>query len=264
MISRRELIMSLGTPEQLQDLEKRIIEDKVKNKQLLEKEQEYAKKVFSCERRSNAKRKISFNQEMSYDDACNSFREIRIERGNLIRSNVNPYFRWVFNEYDMAIIENLLRYFINDPSSKLSLHKGVWLFSKAGVGKSEFMNLFSLFCKKNKLSKSFDFINISEEYTKARSDKNCDNITKLSQGNKCFDEFLFQFGEVNSYGNKINLNEALIEARYIKSQNYCQLTHLTSNVTPNEALTEKLLNLRIIDRLNAMCNLVFWDGDSKR
>ena len=201
---------------------------------------------------------------MSYDDACNSFKEIRLQRGIEIRNKVNPDFKLTLNETDVMIIENLLRYFINDPNSKLLLHKGIWLFSKAGVGKSEFMNLFSIFCKKNKLSKSFEFINISEEYTRARNDKNCDNITKLSQGNKCFDEFLFQYGEVNSYGNKINLNEALIESRYIKSQNYCQLTHLTSNVTPNEALSEKLLNLRIIDRLNSMCNLLFWEGDSKR
>lgn len=264
MISKQELIMSLGTPKQLQELEKKILEEKEKNKDLIKKEQEYARLVFSSKEKKIAKRKISFEQEMSYEYACNSFKEIRIERGNEIRNNVNPDFRWTFNEYDLTIIENLLRYFINDPTSKLSLHKGVWLFSKAGVGKSEFMNLFSIFCKKNKLSKSFDFINISEEYTKARNDKNCDNITKLSHGNKCFDEFLFQYGEVNSFGNKINLNEALIETRYIRSQNYCQLTHLTSNVTPNEALSEKLLNLRIIDRLNSMCNLVFWEGESKR
>lgn len=263
-LSKEELIRAIGTPKQIEEFNKRNEAILLSKNEAKQKEIEYAKSLYNPAPTVKKVRKIDFSQEISYEEACIIFREIRIKRGEFITERINPNFKWMLNSVDKEMIANLIKYFINDSSSSFPLHKGIWLFSKPGVGKSEIMYLLSLFCTKANLTKSFGFINISEEYTKARNDKNCDNITKLVQGNKCLDEFLFQFGDVNSYGNKIDLNEAIVEQRYNRMTRFCQFTHLTSNVSPSEAVLEKKINPRIADRLNAMCTAVLWEGESKR
>lgn len=251
----RELATRFGTGSQLD------IAARPKTQEQIEAEEAYSKKLAAA---MSPKRvtEISFSQQVDYATACDEFRKIREERWEIKRRSSNPDFAWSFSPEDKAIIGQLIRYFINDPVCIWSLTKGLWLWSGVGVGKTEIVQLMSKFTKKLNLSKSFNFVNMSEEYDTARNDKNCNNLDKLIQGNKCFDEFLYRHGDVNSYGNKINLNESIIESRYIRNQKYGQITHLISNVSPLES--ETILNARITDRLMEMCTVVEWKGESKR
>lgn len=251
----RELAAKFGTLDQLKPIDKEQALERV------ETDFEYSKKLAAAmfPKRVTA---ISFAQQVDYDTACKEFKKIRLERGEIKRRSSNPEFTWSFSLEDKEIIDELIRYFINDPICIWPLNKGLWIWSAVGVGKTEILQLMSKFTKKLNLSKSFNFVNMSEEYDTARNDKNCNNLDKLIQGNKCFDEFLYRHGDVNSYGNKINLNESLIESRYIRSQKYGQITHLISNVSPLES--EAILNTRITDRLMEMCTVVEWKGESKR
>lgn len=251
----RELAAKLGTLDQLKPMDKEQALERV------ETDFEYSKKLAAA---MFPKRltQISFAQQVDYATACEEFRKIRSERAEAKRMASNPEFTWSFSPEDKEIISELIRYFINDPICIWPLNKGLWIWSAVGVGKTEILQLMSKFTKKLNLSKSFDFVNLSLEYDTARNDKNCNNLERLVRGNKLFDEFLYRHGDVNSYGNKINLNESLIEYRYISSQKYGQTTYLISNVSPLES--EAILNTRITDRLMEMCTVVEWKGESKR
>lgn len=253
--SIRRLAAKLGSGDQLE------IAQAAKTPAQIEAEIAYGRMLAASHRTENRKRN-SFDQEVDFQKACDEFRRLRSERALVKRRTTNPEFFWGFTEFDKDIIEQLIKYFINDPSCILTLHNGLWILGKPGVGKTEIMQLLSAFCKRLGLRKQFGFVNLTEEYDIARNEKNCDRLSVLVQNNKCFDEFLQETGDVNSYGNKIDLNKAIIALRYIKNQKHGQLTHFISNKTPEEC--EQLLSAHISDRIMELCTVVQWDGESKR
>lgn len=253
--SIRQLAAKLGNSDQLE------IAEKTKTPAQIEAEIIYGRLLVMANSPQIGKRNL-FEQEIDYSTACDEFRKLRSERAMAKRRTTKPDFFWGFTDYDKDIIEQLIKYFINDPSCILTLHKGLWILGKPGVGKTEILQLLSVFCHRLRLRKQFGFVNLSEEYDIARNEKNCDRLPMLVQKNKCFDEFLQETGDVNSFGNKIDLNKAIIAARYIKNQKHGQLTHFISNKTPEEC--EQLLSAHISDRIMELCTIVQWEGESKR
>lgn len=198
--------------------------------------------------------------KISYQEATQEFKKLRLRRG-IELAKLNPNFKWMFTPEDVYAIDNLLRYFIDDYSI-FNPSKGVLLYSNPGVGKSEFMSLLSEFTNNVGLQKKFEYSNMTTEYTNAKSDKEYNAITKLIQKNRLLDEFLYLDGDVNNFGNKININEVVIYERDIRHSKSGQLTHICTNLTPLEIALK--LNNRIMDRLKKLCTFFHWEGESKR
>jgi len=176
----------------------------------------------------------------------------------------NSDFNWSFDENEKWIIRNMTRYFINDPACEFTggLTKGLFLYGLPGTGKTEFMQIFERFCAENSLSKRFEFTSMSETYVKAKSDKQFDPIAKNVQLHRCFDEFGRHTGAVVSFGESLDINEAIIEARYTRFRHSGQKTHIVANMAPNEC--KEVFTPMIFDRIKQMCSSVHFTGQSKR
>ncbi len=202
-------------------------------------------------------------QEMDYEVARRKVVELLNERGDQIaRIENNPAFRWIFTEDEKAIIKNLVKYFINDPTGDYPLAKGLFVYGPPGTGKTELMKVMSLFTIAEKLTKAFIFTSLSEVHLKTKTDKNYDPIELNVQHDRCFDEFCRFVGPVNRFGEPIDINEALIELRYERNKRYGQLTHFIANTTPVEA--ESAFTTMIFDHQREMCTSMVFGGGRKR
>lgn len=169
---------------------------------------------------------------------------------------------WKFDAAERAILSGLIRYFINDPDGPYDPQKGLFVYGMPGTGKTEIMRIMAHFTTTSGLSKAFRFGSMSDLYVKSRTDDTFDPITSSVQFNRCFDELGRYTGPVMRFGNPIDINEAIIEQRYTRWQNYGQMTHFIANATPNDAAT--MFTSMLFDRLRAMCTSVEFPGESKR
>lgn len=202
-------------------------------------------------------------QEMQYDEAKRKFWAImQMRAAHIATLENNPDFEWIVTPELGEQLKNLVKYFINDCTSAYPLTKGVFVFGENGTGKTEVMQAFSTFTDKFGLTKKFIFSSMSEVYNRTRADKEFDPITPNEQHDRCFDEFGRNVGPVMRFGDPLDINEALIEARYNRFRRYGQITHFIANMAPNEA--EALLSPVIFDRLRSMCTSIEFTGKSKR
>lgn len=171
-------------------------------------------------------------------------------------------FNWVFDESNLAIIRNLIRYFINDRECAWPLTKGLFVYGLPGTGKTEIMQVFERFCRDNDLPKAFQFTSMAETYVKAKAEKGFDPITQNIQLDRCFDEFGLYTGAVTTFGESLDINEAIIEARYKRFRQSGQISHFISNMATDEVKTA--FSPMIFDRIKQMCTGVFFNGESKR
>lgn len=200
-------------------------------------------------------------QEMDYEEARRKFWNILQLRAAHIAINTGqPDFKWIFNEDSAAKIGNLLKYFINDPSGKYPLTKGLFVFGAPGTMKTETMEALVRFANENDLTKKFKLVDMTEIYKSVRG--GADEVAIQQQQDRCFDEFGRITGTVLQHGNPIDPNEAILEARYKRFKRYGQLTHMITNTTPNA--TETMFSPALYDRILEMCTGVLFSGQSKR
>ena len=171
-------------------------------------------------------------------------------------------FNWSFSENDKKIIAGLIRYFINDPQSPYPLNKGIFAYGLPGTGKTEVMQIMKRFCDEYQLPKAFEFTSMSETHVRAKTDPKYNPIEPNIQLDRCFDEFLLYTGAVSRFGESLEINEAIIEARYPRFRAGGQLTHMISNATT--AQLKQSMSPMIFDRVSQMCTSVYFQGESKR
>ena len=256
------------TLQDFRDKQRKRSEPKPKTQEQIDAEVKYWDTVFSSEKQSTGYfMGRNVKQEMPYDEARKKLWAVMQERADEISLAENREFRWQFDEAEKEIVQFLIKYFINDPTAewkgeKVNLCKGLFFFGPTGTGKTEMLLLFHRFTAKHGLSKKFEISSMSEAYRKAKIDSESDPLTALTYLDRAFDEFGRDMGSVSRFGNQIDLNEAVIEARYERHKRYAQLSFFTANMTPNEA-TERLSPM-VSDRLRSMCIGVHFAGKSKR
>jgi len=200
--------------------------------------------------------------EDEYEAARRKFWAVLQLRAAHISVIDNINFEWEFDENKKFIIQNLIKYFINDPSCAWPLNKGIFLYGMPGTGKTEMMMAAQRFCSDYGFTKAFELCSLSEIYTTAKANKEFDPVTPNSQGERCFDEFGRHTGAVIRFGDGLDINEAIIERRYERKRRYGQLTHFIANATPNEL--EGAFSQMVFDRLKSMCTSIHVTGQSKR
>lgn len=214
--------------------------------------------MSTSKKRVDVSRKLV--QEMDYAEAKRKVWALFQERAAQIERITNKPFMWEIR--DPEILANIVRYFINDPACIWPLTKGLFVYGNPGTGKSEFMDIFSRFTTDNELSKAFKITSMSEVYVSAKSDKDFDPVATNVQFDRAFDEFCRHYGSVKRFGDDLDINEAIIEQRYARSQRYGQITHFLTNGTPNTI--KEQLSPMVFDRIRAMCTSVQFKGESMR
>lgn len=204
----------------------------------------------------------STKQEMDYMEARKKVWAILQLRAAHIEDIEGRAFEWIFNDDEKTILQNIVRYFINDPACQYPLSKGLFLYGSPGTGKTEIMRAMSRFCADNDLTKAFVFCSLSHIHIEAKANKEYDPVTPNVQQQRCFDEFGRYIGPITRYGDLLDINEAIIEQRYERGRRYGQITHFIANATPNEL--NQALSPMISDRLRSMCTGIVFSGTSKR
>ncbi len=171
-------------------------------------------------------------------------------------------------------IEQLIFYFMNDKRFYGDLQKGLLLRGIIGTGKSILMKIFS---EKRSglnftLTKNFLFhsvIDIFSDYTRNGFSviENHSKYMSYEEGYEwrnttCFDELGMESTTAKNYGNTINIMESIIAIRYNNWQSRGQLTHFTTNLTPDEI--EAQYGPRIRSRIAEMCNDIILLGIDRR
>ena len=200
-------------------------------------------------------------QEMDYAAARVLVWEAYEARAEEIRA-IKPGFEWRFSEAEKVLLADLVKYFVNDPTGRLNIHKGLWVYGGYGVGKTEFFQIVSEVSKLAGWSKQFEFCDLSEIHDRAEAQKDYDPVFSQKGGHRCFDEFGARPRLLSRWGNAINIPEAIVELRYRNFQRFGQITHFVSNLAPNSA--GEIVGTRALDRLKDMCQSVYWPGESKR
>ena len=232
--------------------------------EIREAEKAYWEKVWS-----NAGKNVNFvpmrqhkPESLQYDEARRKFWSIMQFRAAAIETLSEQPFSWRFTDEEKAILQNLVRYFINDPQSEYLLHKGLFVYGLPGTGKTEIMLALQKFCESNELQKAFKFTSMSAVHIQAKTDKDFDPVTENVQYDRAFDEFGRNAGAVIRYGDSIDINEAIVELRYERWKRYGQLSHFIANATPNDV--KQLFSSMVYDRIREMCTSVLFPGESKR
>lgn len=179
------------------------------------------------------------------------------------------------DSFNLSTIKQLLYYFMEDSKFKGDLTKGILLRGNIGTGKTLMMRIFSE--KKPGFNftgpKNFLFHSVIDVYAKFinHGHEGLDEYSKFYLHDEmlknwtntiCFDELGIEPTTAMNYGNKLNIMELIITKRYNNWQSYGQLTHFTTNLTPDEI--EKNYGERIRSRIAEMCNDLVLLGEDKR
>jgi DNA replication protein DnaC len=177
---------------------------------------------------------------------------------------------FVIDNNNRVEIDNLLKYFIQDPSGLFDLRKGICLAGGVGTGKTEIMKQLSYFCEDNQLETGFK-VQSMREIAKEVARSGIDATTKYLTSNYCFDDIAVGAANQNTFGTIVNPLDDLIQGRYERfTKRNSKPTHFTTNLdfNPNDEHTrgiiENIYDIRSIDRLKQMCNFVYLGGTSRR
>lgn len=240
-----------------------------------EKKNKTTADILAAIRNEESRKNKVFRQVISYKEARPILWEImklRLEKQGR---------KFVGEPSEILIIQNLLKYFICDPSSEYDLTKGIFLFGNTGVGKTFLMECFKTFVDKTKCRDGFQMIKTSElaeEMAKGIDSKFTSPLKireKYKNGNWFFDDL----GDdeplrIVNYGNEIGILGNILtkrEADFMK--NGANVTHLTSNLLPlsyevdgvvyKDEILERY-GQRLRSRMESWFNFILWDGPDKR
>ena len=164
---------------------------------------------------------------------------------------------------DLEVIQNLLKYFIGDNSSKYDLRKGICLAGDVGMGKTFLMECFQSFCSAAAGLQKFRKVGCGDVFDDIAAANNPQlAIMKYYKGNVFFDdlgnepEFFKHFGNEFAYMDRI-----MFKREESFRVGYC-MTHFTTNL--NGRAIEARYGKRFFDRFKKMLNVIVMTAPSKR
>jgi DNA replication protein DnaC len=227
-----------------------------------ENAKEYSIKINGKKKKFRPKRKEK-EQLMEYDKASKIFWNM------YLKDSIYPNQFIVDNDNRIAIQE-LIKYFIQDPSCKLDLNKGICLAGGVGTGKTNLMNQLSLFTQDNNLE-SFFSVKGMRGIIREVSSGGLKVIDNYLMNDICFDDIAIRQTALKSYGTDINPLDELIQGRYERFvKRNPRPTHFTTNLdfNPNDENNYRTLRSmydeRSLDRIREMCNFIYLGGNSRR
>jgi DNA replication protein DnaC len=169
------------------------------------------------------------------------------------------------------VLNDLVRYFIGSPDSRLALNKGICLWGDVGIGKtflfyciSKMIEVLEARYKQAEIyatSRQFRTIHAVVMVIEVAQKKSLDVLKKYEVGNLLIDD-LGQDSTHKLYGNETDILADVITQRYIHYQRTKQITHATTNLNPR--LWKERYGTRVESRLYDMFNVVGVSGEDKR
>jgi len=120
---------------------------------------------------------------------------------------------FVFDDKNKAVIDQLFRYFIQDPKCKLNLHKGIFICGSVGTGKSSLMKAFSRFTKDNNFENSFDVVCMGQVNMQVDA-SGLSSLKQYCSVNRMFDDIALRQKKINSFGTQIMPSDEIIQLMY--------------------------------------------------
>jgi DNA replication protein DnaC len=183
-----------------------------------------------------------------------------------LRSIYETYFE--LDEINSPVVNQICRYFANDPAFEGDLNKGLFLMGGVGVGKTTIMKMF---IKNQRFSYRVDSCRDVEANYSAYGDDylqtvsvnlpiavNSDPFGHQEIG-YCFDD-LGTESDGKHYGKGKNVMADVVLNRYDNKLNYCS-THITTNLSAGEIKAQ--YGSRVTDRIREMFNIIKFPGDAK-
>lgn len=170
---------------------------------------------------------------------------------------------FVWDNATAWMVKNMMYYFGNDPACDWPLRKGLLISGNIGVGKTWLFEIFRDVSRKflKAGGKNFKMTTCEKVYT-AYEDDQQQAREKYCEGNWCFDDLGTEDMITNDYGTKRLPIVEILTHRYGKFKAYHYLTHLSTNLSPEEI--RERYGERVFDRLMQMMHVVSWEGESKR
>jgi hypothetical protein len=188
--------------------------------------------------------------------------------------------KFVATDLELEIMQDLLKYFIGDDSSKYDLRKGICLVGKTGPGKTFLMDSFRIFCNKTNNSRAFkrkECIQIKNEIalTKGNYNQSPESVMqKYHRGHYFFDDLGAEPVPFHYFKDELMFMEEILTQRERHFHKGSCITHLTTNLLPESYTNEQGIFIedeilvkygnRIRSRMKKMYNFILWDGIDKR
>jgi DNA replication protein DnaC len=227
-----------------------------------ENEKQYRRKILGSNTRAVAAPRLREKKQLMEYTPAN---KIAFAKKYLLPLFLAKNQAFEFDDKNKAVIDQLFRYFIQDPKCKLDLHKGIFICGSVGTGKSSLMKAFARFTKDNNFENSFDVVCMRQVNMQVDS-SGLSSLKQYCSGNRLFDDIALRQKKINSFGTQIMPSDEIIQLMY---QRFTKLiprpTHFSSNVDFwNNKELSKIYDERSIDRLFEMCNVVYLGGSSRR
>ena len=159
---------------------------------------------------------------------------------------------FTFNEYNTEIIENMIKWFIADPTGKYDLKKGLCLIGFIGTGKTKLFEIFRYMMDSFYKEEVKFKIKVCTEIAKQTS--KAEDLMKNYGGMVMFDDIGTEENDVKIFGNTVGVMSDIIFQRELSHELNGLITHFTSNLLPKKL--EAKYGDRIYDRIQKMSTII--------
>lgn len=171
------------------------------------------------------------------------------------------------SDEEKEIIDNVLRYFIGDPTSTLPLNKGLFIFGATGSGKTWLLEVMRELMHIIQLPRmQFGFCSVRQMDLEIQTTQSVKIVNQLTSGGLWIDDFGREKREVTLYGNgeaqTYKPIELLLSIRYDRFIQLGQFTHFTSNLLYSKL--EDDYEETIADRIAEMVTPVLLTSDKSK
>lgn len=184
--------------------------------------------------------------------------------------------RVYFTDEQLAIVDDITKYFIGDPSGPYSLVKGLFVYGGLGVGKTMLFRVMQTVCRVTPiLEMQFEEVatkTLYERYVTYKESKEKKNnpLAQYSRGHLLLNDLGEERQTHISYTNEERPMDLLLSERNEAWDRFGHLTHVTTNLglgdseTALEDQLNKVYGSRILDRFHDMFEIILLPGESKR
>lgn len=226
------------------------------------REAEYWKRVRSTKKAELRPYRPDYTPQMEFEEARVKFGKLlKAREAELAVFKRRSDFKITFTPEQAQIVRDLLKWFINDESSALPIHKGFYLYGSPGTFKTEIVKLLCKFAQQEQVPKALQFMDISQISDELLA-KGPDVLEQVRMYDRVFDEWGRKTLPVSYFGNKVDPAEWALEMRYKRFKSFGQITCFISNFDPQTL--EKNLSEMAFDRLGEMATSVRMPGESRR
>jgi len=171
------------------------------------------------------------------------------------------------------LLEDVLKYFVRDRSSKFNLNKGLFIFGQVGTGKSWILEIMQEVIKVaidkgfDKMEQVyFDIHKMTKIAKDLRNEGDFKALNKYMNGSICYDDIGFEPTTIHIYKNEETVFNTIIDNQSIRHEKTNKIIHGTSNLLINgqNNSIQSTYGERISSRCLALFNCIWLQGICKR